>query len=65
MLVYPIEALGRFSYFRNIFLFSENKIYLFKVLKMFLETPNMFLSPLGAKTFLEFFLEFLEASIIF
>jgi hypothetical protein len=32
---------------------------------MFLETLSMFLSSLGAKTFLEFFLEFLKASIIF
>jgi hypothetical protein len=28
-----IDAFGKFSYFRNIFLFLETKIYLFKVLK--------------------------------
>jgi hypothetical protein len=32
---------------------------------MFLETLSMFLSSLGAKTFLVFVLEFLEAFIIF
>jgi hypothetical protein len=32
---------------------------------MFLETLNMFLSSLGAKTYLEIFLIFLEASTIF
>jgi hypothetical protein len=32
---------------------------------MFLETLIMFFSSLGAKTYLGFFLEFLEASIIF
>jgi hypothetical protein len=34
MLVYPIEALDRFSYFSEYFFyFPENKIYLFEVLK--------------------------------
>jgi hypothetical protein len=65
MLIYLIEALGKFSYFRNSFLFPETKIYLFEVLKMVLETLICFLSSLGAKTFLEVFLEFLEASIKF
>jgi hypothetical protein len=32
---------------------------------MFLETLSMFLSSLGAKTFIRIFLDFLEASIIF
>jgi hypothetical protein len=32
---------------------------------MFLETLSIFLSSLGAKTFLGIFLKFLEASIIF
>jgi hypothetical protein len=54
-----------FIFFRIFFYFPETKIYLFDVLKMFLETISMFLSSLGAKTFLEMFLEFLESSIIF
>jgi hypothetical protein len=66
MLVYPIEAIGRFFIFFGVFFyFPKTKIYLFEVLKMFLETLICFLSSLGAKTFLGMFLEFLEASIIF
>jgi hypothetical protein len=37
-----IEALGNFHIFRNIFYFSETKIYLFEKLKMFLEILIMF-----------------------
>jgi hypothetical protein len=42
LVVYPIEALGRFSFFRIFFYFLETKIYLFEVLKMFFQTVNMF-----------------------
>jgi hypothetical protein len=65
MLQYLIEALGKFSYFSEYFsiLRKPKSIYL-RYLKMFLKTLLMFLSSLGAKTFLEFFLEFLEAFII-
>jgi hypothetical protein len=43
MLTYIIEALGKFSYFFEIFFyFLETKIYLFEILKMFLETLIMF-----------------------
>ena len=66
MLVYPIEALGKFSYFLEYFsIFRKLKYIYLRYLKMFLETLSMFLSSLGAKTFLEMFLEFLESSIIF
>jgi hypothetical protein len=53
MLVYPIDALDRFSYFSGYFsIFSETKTYLIEVLKIvFLETLSMFFSSLGAKTF--------------
>jgi hypothetical protein len=66
MLIYLIEALGKISYFLEYFsIFQKPKSIYFKYLKMFLETLSMFLSSLGAKTFLGFFLEFLDASIIF
>jgi hypothetical protein len=43
MLIYLIEALGNFFIiFRIFFYFPKTKIYLFEVLKMFLETLNMF-----------------------
>jgi hypothetical protein len=60
MLIYLIE------YFLEYFsIFQKPKSIYFKYLKMFLETLSMFLSSLGAKTFLGIFLEFLDASIIF
>jgi hypothetical protein len=58
MLTYLIEALGKFSYFGIFFYFPETKIYLFEELKMFLEILIMFLSSLGAKTFIAIFLNF-------
>jgi hypothetical protein len=66
MLTYLIEALGKFSYFSEYFsIFRKPKsIYLWN-LKMFLEILIMFLSSLGAKTFIGIFLEFLKVSIIF
>jgi hypothetical protein len=43
MLINIIEALDKFSYFLEYFcIFSETKIYLFEVLKIFLKTLNMF-----------------------
>jgi hypothetical protein len=65
MLIYHIEAFDKFSYFRNNFLFSKTKFYLFEVLKNIFKALNMFLSPLGAKSCLVIFLEFLEPSRYF
>jgi hypothetical protein len=43
MLVYPIEALGRFSHFSEYFsIFRKPKSIYFRYLKMFLKTLNMF-----------------------
>jgi hypothetical protein len=66
MLTYLIEGLGKFSYFSEYFsIFRKPKsIYLWN-LKMFLEILIMFLSLLGAKTFIGNFLEFLKVFIIF
>jgi hypothetical protein len=65
MLVYSIEALGRFSYFGIFVYFPKTKIYLFKVLKNVFRKSVCFMSSLSVKTFLGIFLEFLETSIIF
>jgi hypothetical protein len=54
--------------FREIFIFFyflRTKIYLFEVLKNIFKSSKMFLSSLGAKSFLGFFLEFLEHSRYF
>jgi hypothetical protein len=43
MLVYPIEALGRFSYFSEyFFIFQKPKSIYLRYLKMFLENLSMF-----------------------
>jgi hypothetical protein len=56
MLIYIIEVLGKFSYFSEYFsIFRKPKSTYLRYLKMFLETLSMFLSSLGAKTFLGIF----------
>jgi hypothetical protein len=66
MLTYLIELFGKFSYFSEYFsIFQKPKSIYLRNLKMFLEILIMFLSSLGAKTFIGFFLEFLKAYIIF
>jgi hypothetical protein len=66
MLKYLIEALGKFSYFSEYFsIFRTPKSIYLRNLKMFLEILIMFLSSLGAKTFIGIFLEFLKTYIIF
>jgi hypothetical protein len=66
MLIYLIEALGKFSYFLEyVSIFQKPKINYLRYLKIFLEALNMFLSSLGAKTFIGIFWAFLEVSTIF
>jgi hypothetical protein len=40
MLTYLIEALGKFSYFRIFFYFTETKIYLFEEIKNVFRNSN-------------------------
>jgi hypothetical protein len=50
MLIYPIEAFGKFSYFFRIFFyFPKTKIYLFEVLKNILKSSNYFFEFIGCQ----------------
>jgi hypothetical protein len=60
-----IEVAHKFSYFLNIFYFSNSKSIYLRYIKIFSKVLNMFLSSLGAKSCLKIFLELFEPSRYF